>query len=195
MKKEKFRELSPIVGVSVKTYVRSLPEHLSSYLRKLRRQKRTRTRPKPSNYMVGRSSILTEKLRGEVVDKVASLVDERLFGRHEMCKQFAVLIERALIELGYDAKAVIGIASYENGFQWEHSWVLVENELIDGNADSMNENPLVKKGNYPAPYWGLKDEIPSNRSFTVKTTENEHDPDVEELWWPELKVWLKEKNS
>jgi len=176
----------------VKQVVQMLPPDLSAFLKKLRKQKRKGIRPKPSIRLIDESSILDEKFRKKLLNKVAELVDERLFGRNEMCKQFAVLMERSLNELGYNANAVIGTASYDNGYEWEHSWVLVEGEIIDGNADSMQENPMVPKNMKPHSYWGPKERLPSDRSFKVTTEQNEPDPDIEEYWWPELKAWLSE---
>lgn len=190
MKKIKLRELSPVVNLPVEQYVKMIPPEFSEYLRKIRKQKRKGTRPRPSAKLIGESKVTTAEYRIAIMDKVASLVDERLFGRHEMCKQFAVLMQRALVELGYDAKALIGEASYENGFQWEHSWVLVENEIIDGNADSMRENPAVPPNINPRPYWGIAEKLPTDRSFITTTEQTEWDPDIEEYWWPDLKEWL-----
>ncbi|MAV31314.1 MAG: hypothetical protein CL866_02035 [Cycloclasticus sp.] len=190
MKKVKYREISPAVGITVKQLVKTLPPDLAAFLRKIRKQKRKGARPKPSSNLIDESKITTPEYRRKLIDKVCALIDERLFGRHEMCKQCAVLLERSLISLGYEAKAVIGIATYSSGFEWEHSWVVVQGEVIDVNADSMIENPHVPKGTNPRSYWGVADKLPSDRNFTVTTDEHEWDPDIEEYWWPELKDWL-----
>ena len=192
MRKTKFRELSPMVNLSVKQFVNGLPPEFASILKKIRKQKRKGIRPKPSSKLIDESYITTPKYRMKLIDKVASLVDERLFGRQEMCKQFAVLMERALIKLGYQANAVIGTATYDSNFQWEHSWVIVQNEIIDANADSMVKNPMVPRNTNPRPYWGVVEKLPSDRSFTITTEDNEWDPDIEEYWWPELQGWLAE---
>lgn len=45
------------------------------------------------------------------------------------------------------ARTVIGTAMYYSDgreiFHWEHAWVRVGGEVIDGNADSLFENPMV----------------------------------------------------
>lgn len=48
-------------------------------------------------------------------------------------------------------------------FQWDHFWVRAGAEVIDGNADSMQENPLVHDVVRPPPYWGAVKQTPSDR--------------------------------
>ena len=77
-------------------------------------------------------------------------------------------------------------------FQWEHAWVRVGKEVIDGNVDSIYENPMVPETIDIPPYWGPISETPADR----KLRENRNrtvppDSDVSAIWWPELREWLK----
>jgi hypothetical protein len=43
-------------------------------------------------------------------------------------------------------------ADGEEIFRWQHAWVRIGNEVIDGNVDCLAENPLVPKAVSVAPY-------------------------------------------
>ena len=64
-------------------------------------------------------------------------------------------------------------------------------EVIDGNVDSLIENPLVPSGVRVAPYWGPITAAPSDRRLR-----EEHgrglppDSDVSNIWCPEPRIWL-----
>jgi hypothetical protein len=79
-------------------------------------------------------------------------------------------------------------------FRWRHAWVRVNREVIDGNVDSLFENPLVPRIVNIAPYWGPVEEVPGDRRLR-----EDHgaalppDRDVNELWWPDLGAWLREQ--
>jgi hypothetical protein len=69
--------------------------------------------------------------------------------------------------------------------------VRVGEEVIDGNVDSLIENPMVPKQVRILPYWGPITEVPKDR----RLRENHGvalppDVDVEGSWWPELKAWI-----
>jgi hypothetical protein len=71
--------------------------------------------------------------------------------------------------------------------------VRVGEEAIDGNVDSLSENPMVSKQVGVSPYWGPITAIPSDR----RLRENHGgslpgDVDVDGIWWPELKAWIDE---
>ncbi len=129
------------------------------------------------------------------MDAVAALVDENLFGRSEMCIQFAALLQRALAHLGLPARTVVGWAIYYSDgheiFRWKHAWVRVGREVIDGNVDSLFENPTVPPAVNVAPYWGSISETPADRRLR-----EDHgralpaDNDVSDIWWPELRASL-----
>jgi len=121
---------------------------------------------------------------------------ENYVGRSEMCQQFADLLNRALTYLQFPSRPVIGTAIYYavNGneiFRWTHAWVRVGNEAIDGNVDSLSENPCVPKEVSVAPYWGPIDQTPADRKLREKHGDLlPPDVDVEKLWWPDLRHWI-----
>ncbi|MFQ5925908.1 MAG: hypothetical protein ACE5MH_00545, partial [Terriglobia bacterium] len=139
--------------------------------------------------------LLTRELRAKLLDAVAELVDENLFGRSEMCIQFADLLHRALRHLHLPARPVVGQAIYYSGgqeiFRWQHTWVRVGKEVIDGNVDSLFENPVVPAAVNVAPYWGPIEKIPRDRRIREEHgRELPPDKDVSTIWWPELRAWL-----
>lgn len=162
----------------------------------IRKQKIKGLRPKPSTCLIDKSNLLDKLKRSMILDKIANLVDENLFGRSEMCIQFADLLQRTLVYLQIDAKPIIGKAIYyldrKEIFQWEHAWVQTDNEIIDGNIDSTFENPFVPKELNLKPYWGSVANIPNDRKFQKDSSLvfPYDDDDVKNIWWPELKNWL-----
>jgi hypothetical protein len=139
--------------------------------------------------------ILKTEGRSRLLDEIAKLVDEDYVGRSEMFFQFADLLQRALTKIGIQSRPVVGNAIYydKNGAEihrWKHAWIRVGNEVIDGNVDSIFENPMVPllpQGLKLAPYWGPVRDTPPDRKL------QEHhgatlppDDDVENIWWPEL---------
>jgi hypothetical protein len=191
------REISPAHSVTVEEFLGYFPQEFRVIVESIRAQKLAKTRPAPSSSLIDKSAIANEALRSELLDRVAALVDENLAGRSEMCKQFALLLARALAELGHPARAVVGEATYFNEgkklFSWRHAWVRIGDEVIDGNVDILFENPMIPKSVSVRPYWGLASAIPSDRRLrqdhSSRVTE---DTDVSEIWWPELEVWLSQ---
>ena len=168
----------------------------------IRRQRDAGERGKPSATLIDRSELMTPVKRTILLDKVASLVDRNWIGRSEMCIQFAALIQRALTHLGFPARTVLGMATfYENKgkqlFSCSHAWVRIAKEIINGNVDSISENPALPKTVSSAPYWGPINETPKDRHLREHHEDRIlFDPDVEG-WWLELRVWLDSefKNS
>ena len=143
--------------------------------------------------LIDRSSLLTDRYRKALLDLVAALVDENLTGRSDMCQQFADLLHRSLTYLNLPSRAAVGIAMYYSTegreiHRWEHAWVRVGEEVIDGNVDCLAENPLIPETVRVSPYWGPLKEIPEDRRLR-----QDHglilppDTDVSDLWWPELR--------
>jgi hypothetical protein len=63
--------------------------------------------------------------------------------------------------------------------------------VIDGNVDSLAENPLVPKQVRVNPYWGPVREVPKDRGLRVdQSAQLPSDVDVDAIWWPELKAWI-----
>ena len=131
-------------------------------------------------------------------NSVAALVDENLFGRSEMCLQFADLLQRSLAHLKFPARAAVGTATYYSAkgkelFSWQHAWVRIGDEVIDGNTDCLFENPMVPKEVMAAPYWGNIKEIPGRWLRQDRAASLSPDTDVSDTWWPELREWLNKE--
>lgn len=181
--------------MSTEEFLNIMSIEARQHVANVRNQKRTDSRSKPSYSLIGKSKLLDDRRRKLLLDKVASLVDENLGGRSDMCIQFADLLERALNHLGIEAWPVQGQAKYflngEEIFQWDHAWVETQEEIVDGNVDSTCENPCVPKELRLNPYWGTKKGIPADRQFFGNMLLNfPREKDVTEIWWPELKDWL-----
>ena len=111
--------------------------------------------------------------------------------------QFADLLQRALAHLNLPARAIMGTCIYFNDdreiFRWRHAWVRIGREVIDGNVDSLFENPMVPSSVAVAPYWGPINQVPPDRRLR-----EDHgarlppDNDVSDIWWPALAAWLDE---
>ncbi len=191
------REISPSHNVSADEFLERSPEIAKTIVSKIREEKQNGIRPLPSKSYIDNSRILNKEKRTLLIDKIAMLVDENLFGRAEMCRQFASLLQRSLMEYGVRAKVVNGWAMYfENGkelFRWKHAWVRCGKEIIDCNSDILYENPLVPKKVNVKPYWSEVKNIPIDRRLREdKNAIEEIDSDVDNIWWPELKEYLKE---
>lgn len=190
------REISPAVNATVDEYLKAIPSNVKMLIEEIRHQKAANTRLFPSASLTGVSSLLTQSQRLALLDAIAALVDENLSGRSDMCKQFADLLNRALTHLNFASRPAVGWGMYfssigEELFRWEHAWVRVEDEVIDGNTDCLFENPLFPKTITVAPYWGPLKEIPQGRRLREKHgAPLPADTDVSEIWWPDLKAWL-----
>lgn len=188
------REISPAEGMTVDEYLNLAPE-IRPLITEIRRQKEAGERLRPSATLVDRSRILTSDSRMKLLDRVAALVDENYAGRSEMCQQFADLLHRALTYMQFPSRAVIGTAIYYDArgkevFRWTHSWVRVGEEVIDGNVDSLVENPLADQVRV-APYWGPIKEVPEGRRLRENHgTALPADVDVDGIWWPDLRTWI-----
>lgn len=170
----------------------------------IREQFKTNTRPMPSSYLISNGNLLNEDTRRRLLDYCAALTDKNPTGtgRSDMCIYFSCLLRYALRLMGYKAEVLIGNATFrENNkeFSWEHSWVEYNDILIDGNADSMRENPYVPDGISPHSYWGEKQFIPSTREYNSKRILLASD-ELDELdddyleWKREIKRYLKQEN-
>jgi hypothetical protein len=190
------REISPAINVSAVEFLGTLPSQIRLLVTEIRLQKQAGKRPTPSSTLLDRSTLLTKAHREKLLDAVAALVDENLTGRSEMCLQFADLLHRALLHLKFPARPALGWAIYfgpdgQEIFRWQHAWVRIANEAIDGNVDCLSENPFVPKAVRIAPYWGPITEVPTDRRLREEHgTSLSPDEDVSLTWWPELKSWL-----
>ena len=188
------REISPDVNMSAEEFL-LLALELKDKVSLIRRQKAAGERHRPSTSLIDQSKMLDATFRAALLDRVASLVDENLFGRSEMCQQFALLLARALQFKGFSAQAVPGEAIYFAGgskvFSWEHAWVRIGAEVVDGNVDSLFENPVIPQSVKCQPYWGPITAVPSDRKLRQRQSSSvAADPDVSGVWWPELEAWL-----
>jgi hypothetical protein len=108
-----------------------------------------------------------------------------------MCNQFSLLLSRTLQYLGLSSQAVLGVAIYyadgKEIFRWNHAWVRIGNEVIDGNVDILSENPMVPKTVQVKPYWGPVEKTPKDRMLRQDHSRKiSEDSDVEKIWWPDL---------
>jgi len=190
------REISPALNASVDAYVASRPPFIQGIISRIRAQKESDSRSRPSSALIDKSAMLTPGKRAALLDKVAELVDENVGGRSDMCLQFAGLLNLALRHLGFNSFAVTGAGIYlstkgKRLHTWKHAWVRVGKELIDGNTDSIVENPMVPASVQAAPYWGPLQDIPAQRLLEQDGFQVDDDPDVAGVWWPDLKDWLE----
>jgi len=189
------REISPALNATADQFFATLQPPLMALVTDIRQQKARGSRMRPSVVLIDNSGLLSAKGRTTLVDKVAELVDENLCGRGEMCEQYAVLLALALDHLGIQARPVSGEAIYFDAqgkeiYRWRHVWVRVGDELIDGNVDSLVENPAVPKTVQIAPYWGPIQATPRDRKLSGSGARIGPDNDVIGIWWPDLKKWL-----
>jgi hypothetical protein len=190
------REISRAVNLSADEFLKMLPPKLQKVVFQIRNEKERGARPRPSASLIDCSSTLSEAQRKAMLDKVASLVDENLSGRSDMCLQFADLLSRLLNHLKISARPVLGTAIYYGSnkaelFRWRHAWVRIGKEVIDGNVDCLFENPLVPSSVSVKPYWGPVSETPPDRRFRPKDGARlDNDTDVSNIWWPEMRAWL-----
>jgi hypothetical protein len=173
-----------------------LPPPLQGLISRIRAQKESDCRIRPSASLIDNSAMLTPGKRAALLDKVAELVDENVGGRSDMCLQFAGLLNLGLRHLGFNSFAVTGTATYLSAkgkriHGWKHAWVRIGRELIDGNTDSIAENPVVPVGVSAAPYWGPIQDLPAQRLLEQDGFQVDDDPDVKAVWWPDLKDWLE----
>jgi hypothetical protein len=193
------REISPAVNLSADEYFAVIPSpETRQFVMAVRRQKLAGTRPRLSTTLIDHSVLLTKNIRTILLDHIAALVDENIYGRCEMCRQFADLLQRSLVLLGLPARAVLGTGIYfsegHEVFRWDHSWVRIGREVIDGNADSMSENPLVPSSLRVVPYWGPIEKTPKDRRLVQNKALDlpRNDTDVCDIWWLELKQWISQ---
>jgi hypothetical protein len=191
------REISPALNASCEEFLEAAPKMVQETVARIRLEKAQGKRFRPSTHLVDSSILLNLTARHRLLDEFARLVDENLFGRAEMCMQFAELLQNVLSYLGLPARAVVGTCIYyvdgKEVFRWEHAWVRVNEELIDGNVESLFENPIVPPEVRVAPYWGPIKSTPADRRLREDhASKLPPDEDVSNIWWPELRFWVEE---
>lgn len=190
------REISPAENATIEEFLQAAHPEQRKIAERIRKQKQNGERVLPSETLLDDSVLLNPEFRKALIDKTASLVDENLFGRSDMCQQFAMLLSLSLNHLGIYSKVMSGKAKYGNGFSWNHYWVVTKDEIIDANTDNMAENPAVPNDLVPSPYWGRKSHLPNDRKLKPKSNVNiPKDADVKDIWWPELKKWVSQYNK
>jgi hypothetical protein len=156
-------------GPLEQTLRQSLKKDPRAILARIQDEKQKGTRALPSSTLISIGNVPTQAERTFLVDTCACLVDQNPAGRSEMCIYFAVLIRHGLNLLGYPATVELGKARYSmagQSFEWDHAWVRTQSgDIVDGNIDSMTENPMIPEGIEPKPYWGPPDVLPSDREF------------------------------
>jgi hypothetical protein len=189
------REISPAENLTVDEFLQESPPQAKALAEKIRASKQSGNRPVPSTKLIDRSTVLSSVERSKLLDRVALLVDENLFGRSEMCIQFSILLSRALKYMGLPSRAVAGIAMYYKSgreiFRWNHSWVRIDSEVVDGNVDILSENPSVPDTICLDPYWGPITSVPPDRRLREDRNQSlPQDTDVEKYWWVDLKTFV-----
>ncbi|MFZ5823864.1 MAG: SEC-C domain-containing protein [Bacillota bacterium] len=165
----------------------------AALLTQINQQKRAGTRPFPSATLISFGDTPPASERGFLVDLCARLVDENWCGRSEMCIYFAVLLRHGLNLLGHQAVVEVGKARYTGllgrQFEWDHAWVRTQyGDIVDGNIDSIRENPMVPAGIEPKPYWGPENSLPSDRVLN-KSEELTPERDERDLDRDPLRIW------
>jgi hypothetical protein len=169
---------------------------IDTLLSKINAQKLSNSRPKPSTKLISTGEIPCERTRRFLVDLCAELVDENWTGRSDMCLYFAVLLRDALCLLGFQADVHLGKATYfslsdnSKTYTWDHAWVVYDNYIVDGNIDSIVENPFCTDGIEPSPYWGLIDVSPDDRKFITERILKPQN-DIVELDEKEINEWKR----
>ena len=186
------REISPAYNLTADEFLRVSPREVVRVVEKIRQEKEQGGRSLPSDSLIDKSNFLNQDVREFLVNEVAMLVDENLTGRSDMCSQFAMLLSLALNYLGVHSRPVAGVCIFfkegKEIYRWDHAWVRVDNEVIDGNLDILYENPLVPNEISVKPYWGSISNIPSDRRLReTNGVSLPEDDDVSNVWWPDLK--------
>ena len=166
-------------------------EEMSSTLVKISKEldEGIRLFPSKNNIIVSNSLMKNNCLT--ILNTIASVVDTYKLGgislgRSDQCLQFAFLLRDVLTYLSQESKVVYGLATYKTNlgeFTWEHSWIVTKKDLIDGNVDSMIENPAVPPSFklYPPVFWGEFGYEFQDRTYTpsayVGDSFIERDPD------------------
>lgn len=194
------REISPAHNADVNEYLATQPSVVRDMVEGVRDQKTRGIRRRPSERLILMGPATQPDWRPKLLDRVAELVDENALGRSDMCSQFAALLRAGLFRMGIRASAMAGEVSYQRAdgtwMTWKHAWVEISGDVIvDGNIDTLHENPLVGSGLDPAPYWGPRTSIPLDRRIPragkrVPKEEGEGDVDVVAVWLPDLNAWI-----
>jgi transglutaminase superfamily protein len=192
-------EVSPAANATVDEFIAMLVDagesDILERLRRLRSAKAHGLRLMPSARLISTGDSPDVETRRRFVDTVAVLVDENLFGRSEMCIQFAALLARALRGLGISAEARMGRARYRRPdrawFEWDHAWVVYDDQIVDGNVDSMSENPRVDAGVDPSPFWGPVAALPDDRQIELRRFRRAFEDEDVRAWWPRLQAGLQ----
>lgn len=139
---------------------------------KIIEEKRTGNRKKPSQYLSIESADLSDNEIKVLLDLVGHTCDQFFpLGRSTACIYSAILLRNALRELyGKNVQALVGKAKYYDDkgnqkFEWGHGWLEYDNQIVDGNIDSLSENPKAPDDIRPKNYWGVKSSTPKDRKF------------------------------
>jgi SEC-C motif-containing protein len=190
-------------GPLEQTATQRLQKNPEAVLASIAKEREQGSRPLPSSTVISIGNLPPQEVRNAILDACARLVDQNWAGRSEMCIYFAVLARHGLNVLGYGATVESGKGRYTGGdevFEWDHAWVRTEaGDIVDGNVDSMPENPFVPASIHPKPYWGPADTLPADRKFLkMKNLPPERDEielDAREIstWKADLEAELKRK--
>lgn len=135
---------------------------------RIKAQHQNKTRPKPSDKLISIGNQPSLELRQLILDLAAEEADKRCeLSRNDQCVPFAAYVRAILGELGILAKVAVGKTTYKmHGVKHVllHAWVEIGEDVVDGNADSFEENVFIPGAIRPQPYWGPRNCAP-NRTF------------------------------
>lgn len=126
---------------------------------------------KPSQSLISYGDFPDQDYRRALLDACAETLEEIFNNRSDQCLYFAMLVQYGLMLKGIESEVYIGNASYEmkqrhcKSFSWDHAWVVIGDDVVDGNVDSCTLNSKIPSYVRPVPYWGPIDLLPTYRKL------------------------------
>jgi|GEM_PF-1563998 len=156
-------------------------------------QKAKNERPRPSAKLFSLGETPARAVRNVVLDVAAEFTDRHARnsgGRGTQGPLFAAFARAVLETQGVTSEVVIGWARYltpeQKPFEWDYAWLETETDLIDGNADTLGENPMVPENLIRSPYWGPRERVFERQLTRIRTVTLEREaleihPDLPQL--------------
>ena len=159
----------------------------------IKEQKAKNERPLPSTKLFSLGEIPPRAVRNLVLDVAAQFTDRYSEGRGRQGPLFAAFARAVLETQGVASEVVIGWARYlvpeQTPFEWDYAWLETELEVIDGNSDTLNENPMVPETLIRTPYWGPRERVHDRQLTKIRTVTVERE--ALELN-PDFPIWRKD---
>jgi len=148
----------------------------------IKEQQAKNERPRPSDKLFSLGEIPARAVRNVVLDVAAEFTDRyapKSAGRGQQGPLFAAFARAVLETQGIASEIVIGWARYltpeQKPFEWDYAWLETEFEVIDGNADTLNENPMVPENLIRSPYWGPRERALERQLTPIRTVSVERE--------------------